>query len=98
MMRLLVVAALVLASSAAEAQYVIEYGGNTIRIDPDRGTVSIPGVYDNTDQKKAKRSKRDQDAARKQPPAADKPAQAPAEAAVVPAVPERAPAAAPAPA
>jgi len=96
MKRLLAVAALVLASSAAEAQYVIEYGGNTIRIDPDRGTVSIPGVYDNTDQKKAKRSKHDQDAARKQPPAADKPTQAPVEAGVTPASPQ-APAA-PAPA
>ena len=29
--------------------------GRTIRVDPDRGTVQIPGVYDNT--KKAKRSK-----------------------------------------
>ena len=37
-----------LASTAAQAQYTIEYGGRTIRIDPDRGTVSIPGVYDNT--------------------------------------------------
>ena len=93
MKRLLAVAALVLTGSAAQAQYVIEYGGNTIRIDPDRGTVSIPGVYDNTDQKKAKRAKRDQDAPRKQQPAADKPAQAPAEAAVTPAPPPQAPAA-----
>ena len=37
--------------------------GKTIRIDPDRGTVQIPGVYDNT--KKAKKSK-DEDAPRRQ--------------------------------
>lgn len=92
MKRLLAVAALVLASSAAHAQYVIEYGGNTIRIDPERGTVSIPGVYDNTEQKKAKKTKREQDATRKSPAAADKPAQAPAEAAVTPAPPPQPPA------
>jgi uncharacterized protein (DUF2147 family) len=62
MKRLLAVAALLLASSAAQAQYSFEYGGRTIRIDPDRGTVSIPGVYDNTG-KKAKRG--DSDRARK---------------------------------
>ena len=92
MKRLLAVAALVLASSSAHAQYVIEYGGNTIRIDPERGTVSIPGVYDNTEQKKAKKTKREQDATRKSPAAADKPAQAPAEAAVTPAPPPQPPA------
>jgi len=54
MKRLLVMAAVLLASSAAQAQYQFEYGGRTIRIDPDRGTVSIPGVYDNT----GRRSKR----------------------------------------
>ncbi len=59
MKKLLAVAALLLVSSAAQAQYNIEYGGKTIRIDPDRGTVQIPGVYDNT--KKAKKSK-DEDA------------------------------------
>jgi uncharacterized protein (DUF2147 family) len=48
MKTLVVVAALVLASTAAQAQYTFEYGGRTIRVDPDRGTVSIPGVYDNT--------------------------------------------------
>ncbi|MGJ5131441.1 DUF2147 domain-containing protein [Bradyrhizobium oligotrophicum] len=85
MKRLLAVAALVLASSAAEAQYVIEYGGKTIRIDPDRGTVQIPGVYDNTEQKKTKRTKRDQDNTAKPPPA-------PTEAAVTPAPPAQAPA------
>ena len=57
-MRMLLAAALLLASSAAHAQYTIEYGGKTIRIDPDRGTVQIPGVYDNT--KKAKKSKSDE--------------------------------------
>jgi uncharacterized protein (DUF2147 family) len=35
-------------TAAAQAQYTFDYGGRTIRIDPDRGTVSIPGVYDNT--------------------------------------------------
>ncbi len=43
-----------LASTAAQAQYTFEYGGKTIRVDPDRGTVHIPGVYDNT-----KKSKKD---------------------------------------
>ncbi|MGJ5096059.1 DUF2147 domain-containing protein [Bradyrhizobium oligotrophicum] len=93
MKRLLAVAAVVLASSAAEAQYVIEYGGKTIRIDPDRGTVQIPGVYDNTEQKKSKRTKRDPDQAARPPAAADKPAPAPTEAAVTPAPPAPAPAA-----
>ena len=50
MKKLLAIAALLLASSAAQAQYTFEYGGRTIRVDPDRGTVSIPGVYDNTGQ------------------------------------------------
>jgi uncharacterized protein (DUF2147 family) len=65
MKRLLAVAALLLASSAAQAQYSFEYGGRTIRIDPDRGTVSIPGVYDNTG-RKSKRARTDQDATHKQ--------------------------------
>ena len=65
MKRLLAMAALLLASSAAQAQYQFEYGGKTIRIDPDRGTVSIPGVYDNT--RKAKRAKTDQDTSRSKP-------------------------------
>jgi hypothetical protein len=56
MKKLLAIAALLLASTAAQAQYTFEYGGRTIRIDPDRGTVQIPGVYDNTG-RKAKRSK-----------------------------------------
>ena len=56
MKKCLAIAVLLLASSltAAQAQYSFEYGGRTITIDPDRGTVSIPGVYDNTG-KKAKR-------------------------------------------
>ena len=48
MKMLFAIAALLLASTAAQAQYTFEYGGRTIRIDPDRGTVSIPGVYDNS--------------------------------------------------
>ncbi len=84
MRKLLAVAALLLASSAAQAQYTFEYGGRTIRVDPDRGTVSIPGVYDNTKQK-TKRA-RDQDSERPQK-------QAPQEAKTEP----RAPAASPAP-
>jgi uncharacterized protein (DUF2147 family) len=68
MMKALFAAAVVLcASSAAQAQYKFDYNGQTIQIDPDRGTVSIPGVYDNTGEK-AKRPRRDQDTTRKQPP------------------------------
>ena len=56
MKKCLAIAVLLLASSlsTAQAQYTFEYGGRTITIDPDRGTVHIPGVYDNTG-KKAKR-------------------------------------------
>jgi uncharacterized protein (DUF2147 family) len=56
MKKRLAIAVLLLASSltAAQAQYKFEYGGHTITIDPDRGTVQIPGVYDNTP-KRAKR-------------------------------------------
>ena len=64
MKKLLAVAAFLLASTAAQAQYSFEYGGRTIRIDPDRGTVSIPGVYDNTG-RRTKRSHNDKDGARK---------------------------------
>ena len=68
MKKLLAIAVLLLASTAAQAQYSFEYGGRTIRVDPDRGTVSIPGVYDNTG-KKAKRSgKEDADRSHKQTP------------------------------
>jgi uncharacterized protein (DUF2147 family) len=62
---LMAVAALLLATSAAEAQYTFEYGGHTIRVDPDRGTVSIPGVFDNTP-KKSRRARTDQGNARQQ--------------------------------
>jgi uncharacterized protein (DUF2147 family) len=70
MKKLLAIAALLLASTTAQAQYTFEYGGRTIRIDPNRGTVSIPGVYDNTG-RKTKRSRNDQDSnrPRKQAPA-----------------------------
>jgi uncharacterized protein (DUF2147 family) len=60
MRMLFAVAAILLASTAAQAQYTFEYGGRTIRVDPDRGTVSIPGYYDNTG-RRAKRSRNDQD-------------------------------------
>jgi uncharacterized protein (DUF2147 family) len=101
MKKLLAIAAFLLASTAAQAQYTFEYGGRTIRIDPDRGTVSIPGVYDNSG-RKAKRSRNeDSDRPRKQtpqqakvdpqapadaaPPAEQAPATAPAAAAPAPA-------------
>src|SRR5260370_9490486 len=63
MKKLLAIAALLLASTAAQAQYTFEYGGRTIRVDPDRGTVSIPGVYANSG-RRAKRSRNDQDSGR----------------------------------
>jgi len=63
MRKLFAIAAFLLASSAAQAQYTFEYGGRTIRIDPDRGTVSIPGVYDNSG-RRTKRSRHDADSDR----------------------------------
>jgi uncharacterized protein (DUF2147 family) len=64
MRRLFAIAALLLASTAAaQAQYTFDYGGRTIRIDPDRGTISIPGVYDNSG-RRTKRSRNDRDANR----------------------------------
>jgi uncharacterized protein (DUF2147 family) len=72
MRALLAIASLLLACSAAQAQYTIEYEGRTIRIDPDRGTVSIPGVYDNTG-KKTKRARTNQDGSQKQAPAPQPP-------------------------
>jgi hypothetical protein len=66
MKKLLAIAALLLASSAAQAQYSFEYGGRTIRIDPDRGTVSIPGVYDNTGRRSKRARDQDNDKSRKQ--------------------------------
>jgi uncharacterized protein (DUF2147 family) len=58
--KLFAITAFLLASTAAQAQYTFEYGGRTIRIDPDHGTVSIPGVYDNSG-RRTKRSHADQD-------------------------------------
>jgi uncharacterized protein (DUF2147 family) len=85
MKKLFAIAALLLASTAAQAQYTFEYGGRTIRVDPDRGTVSIPGVYDNSP-RRAKRARGDQDSdrPRKQAPQQAKadpqaPADAPAQ-------------------
>jgi len=97
MKRLLAIAAFLLASSTAQAQYTFEYGGHTIRIDPDRGTVSIPGVYDNTG-RKAKRSHNNQDIGRsKQSPQDAKSdpqtSPAPADTAAAPATPAPPPAA-----
>jgi uncharacterized protein (DUF2147 family) len=63
MKKLFAFGAFLLASTAAQAQYTFEYGGRTIRIDPDRGTVSIPGVYDNSG-RRTKRSRNDQDSDR----------------------------------
>jgi uncharacterized protein (DUF2147 family) len=80
MKRLLALAAFLLASSAAQAQYSFQYGGHTIRIDPDRGTVSIPGVYDNTVHKSKRARNTNQDSSHKQP-------QAPQEAKVEPQAP-----------
>jgi hypothetical protein len=101
MKQLLAVAAFLLASSAAQAQYSFQYGGHTIRIDPDRGTVSIPGVYDNTG-RKSKRARTDQESTHKQqqspqeakvdPQAQPQPQQAPADTAATPAAPPVAPA------
>src|SRR6185312_13156918 len=59
-------AACLLASAPTQARDTFEYGGRTIRIDPDRGTVSIPGVYDNTGRRR--RSNSDRDHARKPVP------------------------------
>jgi len=102
MKKCLAIAVLLLASTAAQAQYTFDYGGRTITIDPDRGTVSIPGVYDNTG-KKAKRSRSedgDPDRPGKKAPQQAKTApQAAPETATPPAPAEQAtaPAAAPAP-
>jgi len=65
MKKLLAAAAFLLVSTAAHAQITFEYDGHIIRIDPDRGTVSIPGVYDNTG-RHAKKAKTDKDSSRKQ--------------------------------
>jgi Uncharacterized protein conserved in bacteria (DUF2147) len=68
MKKLLAIAAFVLVSTAAQAQYSFDYGGRTIRIDPDRGTVSIPGVYDNTGRRSKRARDQDSDKSRKQTP------------------------------
>jgi uncharacterized protein (DUF2147 family) len=69
MKRLFAIAAWLLASTAAQAQYTFEYGGHTIRIDPDRGTVSIPGVYDNSGRRTRRaHGDEDSDRQRKTPP------------------------------
>jgi uncharacterized protein (DUF2147 family) len=94
MKKLFAIAAFLLVSSAAQAQYTFEYGGRTIRVDPDRGTVSIPGVYDNSG-RRTKRSRNDSDSDRprkqtpeqaKIDPQAPAAAPAPAEQAPAPAV------------
>src|ERR1700704_7139563 len=90
MKKLFAIAAFLLASTAAQAQYTFEYGGRTIRIDPDRGTVSIPGVYDNTG-RKSKRTHGDQDSDRSRK-------QTPEQAKIDPQTPATDPAPAPAPA
>ena len=106
MKKCLAIAVLLLASSLtnAQAQYSFEYGGRTITIDPDRGTVQIPGVYDNTGQK-AKRPRGEEGdldrPGRKAPQQAKTAPQAAPEAATpaapAPAEQAAAPAAAPAP-
>ena len=85
------IAAFLMASTAAQAQYTFDYGGRTIRIDPDRGEISIPGVYDNTGRRnKRPRNDQDNDRSHTQPPEQAKtepqpPAAAPAEPATAPA-------------
>ncbi|WP_409188809.1 DUF2147 domain-containing protein [Bradyrhizobium sp. RDM4] len=100
MRKLLAMAAFLLASTAAQAQYTFDYGGRTIRIDPDRGTVSIPGVYDNTGQGKTKKAKKNDAKPEQAPQQAKVDPQAPAAPAAAPAAAppaaEQAPAAAPA--
>jgi hypothetical protein len=102
MKKCLAIAVLLLASSlsTAQAQYSFEYGGRTITIDPDRGTVSIPGVYDNTG-KTAKRSRGEEgdlDRPGKKAPQQARTAPPAASATAPPAEQAAAPAAAPVPA
>jgi uncharacterized protein (DUF2147 family) len=102
MKKSLAIAVLLLASSltTAQAQYSFEYGGRTITIDPDRGTVSIPGVYDNTG-KKGKRARGEEGdldrPTRKAPQQAKTAPQAAPETAPPPAAPATEQATAPAP-
>jgi hypothetical protein len=92
MKKCLAIAVLLLAGTVttAQAQYSFEYNGRTITIDPDRGTVSIPGVYDNTG-KKTKRPRGEEGdldrPARKTPQQAKSAPQAAPEAAPPPAAP-----------
>jgi uncharacterized protein (DUF2147 family) len=58
---LLTLAAFLLASSAAQAQYTFQYDGYTIHIDPDRGVISIPGLYDNSGRKSKRTRNSDHD-------------------------------------
>src|ERR1700712_4224086 len=92
MRKLFAIAALLLASTAAQAQYTFEYGGRTIRVDPDRGTVSIPGVYDNS-QRRARRSRNDQDSDRPRKNAPQQAKADPQAPTAAPALTDRAPAA-----
>src|ERR1700732_4782996 len=94
MKKLLAVAAWLLASTAAQAQYSFEYGGRTIRIDPDRGTDSIPGVYDNTGRRSKRARDQDNDKSRKQQAPQDATPQPPSPARAPPAQPPPPPAAA----
>jgi uncharacterized protein (DUF2147 family) len=89
MKRLFAIVAFLLASTAAQAQYTFDYNGQTIRIDPDRGTVSIPGVYDNSG-RPTKRPRNNQDS--------NRPGKPPDQAKVDPQTPAAAPVTAPAPA
>ncbi|WFU13572.1 DUF2147 domain-containing protein [Bradyrhizobium sp. CB3481] len=105
MKKCLAIAALLLASTvtAAQAQYSFEYNGRTITIDPDRGTVSIPGVYDNTKKKRVRGEEGDLDRPTRKVPQQAKtaptaPQAAPEATAPAPAEQAAAPAAAPAPA
>ena len=91
MRALFAIATFLLASTAAQAQYTFDYGGRTITIDPDRGTVSIPGVYDNTG-RKAKRSRDDQDSDRPRKQAPQQAKNDPQAPAATPAQPQQAPA------
>src|SRR5216684_8049533 len=89
MKKCIAIAALLLASTTAQAQYTFEYGGRTIRVDPDRGTVSIPGVYDNSGRRVKRSRSEDGDRPRKQGPQQAKtdPQAPPAEAAAPPPAP-----------
>jgi len=67
MKKLLAIAALLLASTAAQASTPSNMAAAPFASIPNRGTVQIPGVYDNTGRSKAKRSRND-DADRDRPP------------------------------